>query len=265
MRLHLIVVVILLFTVSSSFAVSPKKQSHDGHLCWNNSAWQRTSKIITEVSAPKLQMEASYDVSIFENMDMVFKVSSKQAEEHNSYEIWVVEGRSLISKNDELKVGYEIDYIDAPALMYQLALALISLTPEEDPANVKNKQMYEIEHESLPIKTTTPSASGLFRAPWKASVSLERGESQEIKYEVSFVFSGNTEYDSEMAFTGEILQIGELLPSPISDATEIASWYQYKLGPYSKEYEGGTIFDYGAQQYEGKAQTIGQLRKNHNN
>lgn len=259
---NIILSTFLLFGCASQTTNDIDSRNHDGHLCWQNTEWKNTSKIITNVYSQSENFESKYKISIYKNMDMKFKVITKEINGGNPLELWVIGGQSLISKGEPLKKGYEIDYVDAPALMYQLALAIISLTPEKEPSGITaNLKNYKVQHETLPIKTTTPSASAYYGAPWEADVTLVRNDKENIEYQIKFKFTQKSKYDSNLNMDGQILQYGEVLPSPINNDLNISSWNQYKIGPYTKKYEGGTIFDFGAQPYTKKYKNIKEIRE----
>ena len=172
--------------------------------------------------------------------------------------LMIISGRIMLTKGLDLKEGYEIDAADGPGLMMQLLLNMLGHLVQDGPESIKGKYIVKHTETIKPIKVSTSSASGVFGTPWTAKGTLEKRQENIVDYDINFEFTLNEENKHSLKMSGK-WKSKEL--ESLKDSMSLEGWKVHTIGPYSKKYESGTMFDYGAQARKSGAVTIGELRK----
>jgi len=193
-----------------------------------------------------------------ENNDVIIEKDECYAGKEVKGAILIISGYMMLTKELDLKEGYEIDAADEPGLMMQLLLNLLGFIAPDGPQSLNGKLVVNHTEKTEPIKVATSSASGVFGAPWTAKGVLEKRDENKVEYDVDFesALSKDDGYAVKMSGKWEARKV-----EPLKDSMRLEGWRIYAIGPYSKKYESGTIFDYGAQISQSDAVTIGALRK----
>lgn len=254
----LILVLIYLFSSFSVHAADISKSSfearvHDGHLCPRNSAW---------FSAKNFVMNGS-EIKILDNGDarLIFKNVSKAGDGSTSEAI-LVAGRALLTKNIQIEENYAIDVLDTAVLLHHLIITLIDLVCDKGPRETTFPVQSKIVEPKYPIKVTTRSASGFYKAPWAATVDLTRKDDDVINYRIAFSFTTRTNNKGSLTLNGRLSNYdGKKSNSALPDDFNISEWQQYNIGFYSKKVDRGEIFDFGTTYIKPSFSTLGQLRK----
>lgn len=170
----------------------------------------------------------------------------------------IVSGRMMLSKGLDLKEGYEIDAADGPSLMMQLLLKLLGHVAPDGPEAIKGRVAVDHSENNQPIRVTTMSASGTFGTPWRAKGFLEKASDNAVTYEIQFHSALNPENQYGAKMRGHWMKRNQPL---LEDDMSLEGWKFYTIGPYTKQFESGTMLDYGAQQTKVTSATIGALRQ----
>ena len=187
------------------------------------------------------------------DMQIEFAGSSNGA--HQAGKMIVVGGRILVANGLEFRPGAEIDTLDAPTLEVQLALKLLSKAVPGGPTQVKASQVISLEQQKDPIEVATPSASGAYAVPWSLTGRIVRGAQDRLSFTLTFTCK---EAPGSITIAG---MWEKTSPAPVlPDNLSLVGWRAFKIGPYTKQQAGGTIFDYGAQELPNKFETLGQAR-----
>ena len=171
----------------------------------------------------------------------------------------LVSGQVILVQNLELEEGYEIDAIDSPVLMLQLTLTLLDKGIPDGPGTLPSEDSVEIQkaEPSEPIEVSTTSAGGAFPAPWHLSGTATRETDDRIAYSFDFWYT-NGPGKTTVEIEGHWKRTN---PRPTLDpAIALNAWKSYQIGPIERTTPSGTIYDYGAQPREFKAQTLRELR-----
>lgn len=193
-----------------------------------------------------------------ERNDMIIQKDEHYDGKDHKGTLIIVSGRMMLTKGLDLKEGYEIDAADGPGLMMQLLLNMLGHIAPDGPESIKGRYIVDHTEKEKPIRVSTASASGVFGVPWAAKGMLETKHKNIVDYEIAFesMLDENNKYAMEMSGTWKSIK-----PEPLKDSMSLEGWTVYTIGPYTKKYESGTIFDYGAQKSKSGASTIGALRK----
>lgn len=245
-------------------APSPfESRVHEGHLCPGNSAWASVRDFKVVVRSPG-QPSAALELQLFDNHDMhaVFLEGFDfHADTSSPAEAFLIEGRALLTKNIQIEENYAIDVLDSTSLSLQVVMLLIDLAASEGPAKTSLPFHKEISETKYPIHLTTKSASGTFETPWHATVDLSPQGKEAMQYKIDFSFQSGGKKQT-MQFEGTLANYAaKNRHAPVADDFSIAAWKQYKIGPYMKTTDQGTIYDYGTSFLPKSYDTVGALRK----
>ena len=170
----------------------------------------------------------------------------------------ILAGKTMLSKGLVLRKGYEIDALDTPIIMMQLLFDILNKTLPSGPASITRNQKIEHSETNKPIHISTKSASAHFNAPWVVNGLFSRSAIDTIEYEFSFATSVHEDINYTLNMKGELHQ----KPNQTLDGTMmLEDWKIYQLGPMNTQQGERTSFHYGAQLFDSKASTLGELRK----
>ena len=169
----------------------------------------------------------------------------------------VLAGKTMLSKGLVLGRGYEIDALDTPIIMMQLLFDILNKTLPSGPASITRSQKIKHSEISTPIHISTKSASAHFNAPWAVNGLFSRSAIDTIKYEFSFATSVYEGINYTLKMNGELHQKAN---QTLDDTMGLDGWQIYQLGPMNTQQGERTSFDYGAQLFDSKASTLGELR-----
>jgi hypothetical protein len=171
--------------------------------------------------------------------------------------IIVLAGRALLMKDVEHETGYEIDALDGPVLMHQLAITLLDQAFPKGPSSVNGSLPISIAQKTRAIRIATQSADGLIEAPWTLTGTAQRADGR-IGYDLQLAFTAESS-PRTIGFTG----FWEKAPlaTPLDDRMSLAGWTVHWLTPLTSTSEQGTILDYGAKAATEHWPDVAALRK----
>lgn len=229
-------------------------------ICAADSPWARS-----DTASVRVQQENSTDFALWEfmfggNNDLRVTIQTKQGNEQTQGSILLVSGRAMLTKGLPLETGYEIDTLDAPVLMYQLVVSILSQAVPEGPEKLRASRKVSVEEPKRAIRVATQSAFGRFLPPWKVEGAVKRKAPSQFEYSLTFSYpdEGGTK-TAHMHLSGHWRRSRE--PATLQDSMNIQGWSLHTIGPFSVKQEGGTILDYGAQAKPLEVRTLGELRK----
>ena len=261
--LHLIFLFLAVSYAADNLKSEFSSRVHEGHLCAKGSSWFKAKNIYLEMSSVELKLSTSYDMKIYDNNDMTLRLKhSKLTSGDLPGEAILLAGRALLIKNINTKENYAIDIIDGTALFQQLVFTILELAADKGPGKIELPFNKYISESVYPIQATTKSASALFGAPWKSKIDLANVKDGNISYKIYFTYLHENGKEANFKMEGLLSNYGEKnINEIISDDFRISEWQQYNIGPYSKNMEKGTIYDFGTTRIEHPYATIGELRK----
>lgn len=259
--MRLITSFVFLFILCLTFlgtAVSKDCSTKKKDICASGSTWYEGQRI-------KLRMEekGSPDYSellfIFPGQqDLSIEIDRKYNNNATKGKIILVSGRLMLSKDIDMKKGYEIDNIDGPLLVYQLVISLLDQAFTKGPSEVTGVHKVNKEEKERMIRVATPSAIGEYPAPWRIIGHVKRINSEKISYDFEYTYtSGNKPRTFKLIGFWEKPKI-----SPKFDySMNIEKWQIYSLGPIKITNDNGTILDYSAPKKVLKIKTLRELKE----
>lgn len=226
--------------------------------CGSPTSWHEGNRIELILTDDQSQNRSRWLVSLYSGNDIIIEKDERYQGQSIQGVLGIIGGRMMITKDLSLKSGYEIDAADGPALMIQLLLRLLSESAPEGPIKISAPVAIDHQEPEKGIKVATAAASGVFGAPWSVTGSLAPEKDSVINFDLQLT-SKVGEKDYMLSLTGTWAKDDSL--GALSGDTNISEWKIYKIGPYSREFEGGTIYDYGAQQIPETFRNVAELRR----
>ncbi len=156
--------------------------------CDDISAWLGFNRVVLKQSysgsGESYEWVALFD---YETKDILIDVTTKSSDLPTKGTVALIGGRIMMSRELELKPGYEIDALDAPVLSIQLLLRVLNRISPQGPDAITDSIAVE---KTFPvgIKFATPSASGFIPPPWHVEGNLNRLSDGKIRYELALAF-----------------------------------------------------------------------------
>lgn len=168
----------------------------------------------------------------------------------------VIGGRALLMKDVAHERGEEIDALDGPLLLHQLAVVLLDQAFPDGPRSVGASAPIKIKQLERAIHVATPSADLRLVAPWTLSGTARRsGDS--VDYDLELVFNGDGS-ETSMRLTG----LWRASPAAaLDDRMMLQGWTVFWLAPISSESKEETTLDFGTKPASGRWADLGALRK----
>jgi hypothetical protein len=170
--------------------------------------------------------------------------------------VLLVDGRVLLARDFELEKGREIQAVDGPLLMYQLAVALLASAIPEGPDQLRRRSLVDVEDRQRGILLETPSTMGFLGAPWRAKGFVDPQSEQRITYafELEYWSDGAPR---ELTMSGTWSRESAAEPDP---ALSLREWKAFTLEPRTIQQRGYTTRAFEAKAIGVVALTLGDLR-----
>jgi hypothetical protein len=227
-------------------------------ICASASSWYKAKRANLRLEEDDGAKYADWLFTIPNQQNLSIKIDQKYPNANMQGDIMLVSGRLMITKGLDLKPGYEIDAIDGPILMYQLAISLLDQAFPKGPSSVVNEHKINKHEKDRSIRIATMSASGQFAPPWSISGNVKRENDEMVTYDLIFTF---TTGDKERTWKLSGFWENPKITPGFDEVMKIEGWEIHSLGPVVIKNEGGTILDYGANKKVLDIKTLGQLRQ----
>jgi hypothetical protein len=164
----------------------------------------------------------------------------------------------LLSKDMALEAGYEIDEIDAPALMLQLVNKLLAFGAGKAPSELTEHVTVNLTEKTTPIHISTASATGTYAVPWGLVGSIESVSPNSVTFDLTH--SGRIgNHEEKIRYVGR--WENRSTPFEIPDSMPLVGWKAFLLGPIKRSDSRGTILDYTSRASDESYATVGALRE----
>jgi hypothetical protein len=171
--------------------------------------------------------------------------------------IIVIAGRAMLMRGVPHEKGYEIDALDGPVLMNQLAMTLLDQAFPKGPASVITTHKVRIAQKTRAIRIATASASARFEPPWTLTGAVQRADGR-IRYDLRFT-SGSSSGVKSFQVAGYWVKESSL--PPVAEQMSLVGWTLHWLGQMTTTSEQGTMLDYAAKPASGHWKDVAALRK----
>jgi hypothetical protein len=250
---------ILLFLASFTVPVQACEKDPE---CSDPSAWAGFTRMELKQSMSS-STEAVEWSALFDHQTKDILIETKFINSNSPIngKISLVNGLIMITKDMELRPGYEIDAIDAPVLSMKLVMIILSRIYPNGPIDVTDSKTIDYS-DNTGIKYATPSASGYIPAPWQAKGSIHKDINGNIDYKLQLTFQIDSKDGKTENYSINMNGMLGMHGSPIfQDSDLLEGWKTYGLGPRQFKQGSSTILDYGAKPEDSNDyRNIGDIR-----
>jgi hypothetical protein len=242
----------LLLTMPVDSAARCEREG-SGDICASGSPWYEFTRVHIEPleksgSATTMTLHRDHDFSVDIGADGSSGTQGK---------IIVIAGRAMLMRGVPHEKGYEIDALDGPVLMNQLAVTLLDQAFPKGPESVRTTQKVRIAQKMRAIRIATASASGRFEPPWTLTGAVQRADGR-IGYDLQFT-SGSSNGVKSFHVAG--YWVKESILPPLDEQMSLEGWTLHWLAPMTTASEQGTAFDYAAKPASEHWKDVAALRK----
>ena len=196
-------------------------------------AWFKPTTISVRFSTPPSRDYSAATIATASNGDMQIQSSGSSDGREFAGDLMVISGNYLLARGVELPAGAEIDALDGPALEAQTVMKLLARAMPAGPDAVKGTQAIAVSEPHDAIEVATPSASGVYAAPWHLTGAIKRETDAKLTFSLSFNFAGAPQ---PLAITGS----WERSSAPtFVDSMPIKAYRVFQLGPTAQEIPNG--------------------------
>ena len=229
------------------------------HACDNvpavAAAWFKANHASVSVSAPGSSEKDAFTFDIATNGDLRIDASGS-SDGSGRGSLMLVSG-SLLVKDLALTADEEIDAIDAPVILLQLANKLLAEGTKRKPSELKGKLKIDVRENARSVCAATPSAEAEYAAPWTLRGDVDSKSAGIVDFSLKFSFA-NQGKTQEILYAGQWAQSST--PVVFADSVSIEGWKVFTLGPVRRVEGASTILDYGATADSKSYKTLGELR-----
>ena len=221
-----------------------------------NITWEQFNKVSLESSDPQKSYQTKWKFELAENSDLKISVDERSGKESRLGTIMMISGRALLVNGLKLEENHELDFLDGPVLMCQLAINLLHYAFPEGPKSVVKNTPFELTEEFRSIIISSPDTTSFFPPPWKVNGSVNPIDGS-VAFDLKFSFKpeSNNAGNSEIWFKG--IWEHAKIPSRFPDAMSLKDWTVSIIDPETQKVASD---DSGARKVT-DYRTLGELRK----
>lgn len=225
--------------------------------CASNTTWYDAKRARLGLREQDVADYSDWLFTIPDPLNLSVQIDQKHGDETTSGTVMLVSGRLMMTKGLDMNPGYEIDLLDGPILIYQLAINLLDKAFPTGPATIVAEHGVDRTEEAEGIHVATMSASGQFQPPWTLTGKVSRASDESISFDLAFTFPAGGE--------NRTWHLSGLWENPVvvpdfDDSMSLEEWNIHSLGPISIKRDGGSIVDYGAEKIVLDIKTLRQLK-----
>lgn len=257
--------VCLMISAFSAFAQVPwsKADSCESNnstmICPSRSVWSKFGTVSLVMSDDAKTSQAKWQLQTTKDGDIRLLIDVEGEGQKQKGAILLIAGNAMLTNGLTLKEGSEIDSLDAPTLMVQLATGLLQYAFPEGPKAIPKEISIDRTENTKAIWLGTPSTNaGPIPLPWQVKGNIGRA-GKKVVFDLKFIRNPKESRERSMNITGS----WEAAPSSLvlDDKMSLKEWKYYKLGVYETKMRGGTMIDYSARPQATNYESLGDLRK----
>lgn len=209
-------------------------------LCATSSPWLTANVVDVTITQPAERYRSHLTLTIIDPLNLVIDEDNTLGSQTQTGTIRLVEGSAMLSRGLVLQKGVETDALDAPVLMYQMLISLLTQAIPAGPAKFTGTHNISLTERKKSIRIATRSAGGSLPAPWQLSGSVTRKDAESISFRLSTTYTRGTA-PATINMEGSWKK---LATQPAADpAMPLAGWQLYPLGPLPVRQEQDSILD----------------------
>jgi hypothetical protein len=222
--------------------------------------WEQFNNVVLESTDIQKSYQTKWKFELAENSDLKISVDERSGQESRLGEIMMISGRALLISGLKPKEENELDLLDGPVLMCQLAINLLHYAFPEGPKSVVKNTPFALTEEFRSIIIASPNSTSFFPPPWKVSGSvnpIDGSVAFDLKY--SFKPEANNAGNSEIWFKG--IWEHAKTPNHFSDSMSLQDWTVSIIDPETEKVASANADDALPRKVISGYRTLGELRK----
>jgi hypothetical protein len=225
------------------------------------SPWSELADFTITVKVPPKGDTGTWKFRTFEDpADVVLDFDTPGTKARTKGTIMLVGGEAFATKGYTPEAGYELDPLDAAVVNLKILTRLLDAAVPAGPSALKGKQAVNVREETTPIFASTPTANAQFKAPWSLKGTVERVDATTISYQLELDVPGADRKSERVRWTYSGTAGGTQKGRVLDNATSLAGWTAYRLGPAKSAKQGHTALKFGATRVPGPVATVKDLR-----
>jgi hypothetical protein len=224
-------------------------------------SWEQFNNVALESTDPQQSYKTKWKFELAENSDLKISVDERSGKEKRLGEIMMISGRALLVNGLKPKKESELDLLDGPVLMCQLAINLLHYAFPEGPESVVKNTPFALTEEFRSIIIASPNSTSFFPPPWKVNGSVNPADGS-VAFDLKFSFkpeASKTSGDSEIWFKG--IWEHAKTPNHFSDSMSLKDWTVSIIDPESAKVGSSNADDAVPRKVISGYRTLGDLRK----
>jgi hypothetical protein len=217
----------ILFALAATLAGG---QSRPQSLPEGSSGWAKGNRILLGVTQERAGFSAQWRFQRSAGGDIVLDLEESRGGRLRAGSLMLVADGALLARDVPLERGRELDGINGPLLMLQLALRVLERAAPGGPGSVKRDIRIELSEPEKPLKVTGVGADGEFFAPWSARGILGPAADGQIRFELEFDSASRA---GATAYRTSIAGIWQNASPPVQlpDTMPLRGWRVFQLKP----------------------------------
>jgi len=228
-------------------------------ICPSRSVWAKFGTVSLVMSDDAKTVQCKWQLQTTKDGDIRLLIDAQDERQRQNGAILLIAGNVMLTNSLTLKEGSEIDSLDAPILMIQLATGLLQYAFPEGPKAILKETSIDLTENTKGIWLGTPSTNaGPIPLPWQMKGKIGK-TGEKVVFDLKFIRNPKESREASMNLTGS----WEASPSSLvlDDKMSLKEWKYYKLGVYETKMRGGTMIDYSARPQATNYESLGDLRK----
>jgi hypothetical protein len=223
-------------------------------------SWEQFNNIALESTDPQQSYKTKWKFELAENSDLKISVDERSGKEKRLGEIMMISGRALLISRLKPNEESELDLLDGPVLMCQLAINLLHYAFPEGPESVVKNTPFELTEEFRSIIIASPNSTSFFPPPWKVNGSVNPVDGY-VAFNLKFSFKpeANNAGNSEIWFKG--IWEHAKIPSRFPDTMSLSDWTISIIDPETQKVASSITGDAIPRKVISGYRTLGELRK----
>jgi hypothetical protein len=254
---------ILAAAVVTALAGHPRVSACDsGSFCADGSSWLSGNSLALQIGGAISGGSTSWLFLRPDTYSLVAEFQSQGRQRTMAGRILLIDGRVMLLKGFQVEPGNELSALDHARVMHTFATNLLAAAFPHGPQQLIGRVPVDVTEARRPMSASTMNDSMLFDPPWTVKGSLERLNSEDIAYSLSFVFSSPG--DRASCVSCETTLVGrwsnKVLAPRLDSAQSLEGWSIYFFRKMSRSESEGAGQKIVAQPSSLRFHTLGELQ-----
>jgi hypothetical protein len=225
-------------------------------------SWSTAGHIALNVTDPETALTAAWQFDRAENGDIrVIKQEQRAGTEVAGTLMSICSDQALLFKNVIPLRHREMNELDQPILLLQLALKLLDRALPQGPQAVTAASTIDISDEKNSVRVNKGNKIRRdFSAPWQAHVTAEHSATDSVKFKIIFSYTTNvtTAHNAMISLEG-VWQQASNMPT-LDNMVSLEGWQTYRVITFVNTVGGKAQLDPEVVSLPLYFKTVGELR-----